>query len=267
MRLKQVARWSNRDAGFFEQAADLAVARLDAKGPYRVIGLDEVRKTLADAGVNVGLVKFAGPMRVNVNRSDAKPGDAHTALSQWIDSKEKAGHVVAEGDHAGSSPDAVSPGRVSAAPAPVPTTVEVSEKPDVRTLREVLMDDLATRLDLPVEQLQVSFNPKDERLLNLCEPQFRFNLDPQKVRNLGEVVWGVMLMAGDGSRRATIAADARAWQTQAVVNRPVTAGPRSPPPTCWSGGRWSPGCRTSRCCRPPRRSANRPPATSSPGRS
>ncbi len=213
VRLKQIARWSNRDAAFFEQAGELVLARLDAKGPYRVIDLAEVRKALADAGVNVGLVRFAGPMSVTVNRSDAKPADPQTALSKWIDARETAGTAA--------SPSA-GPATVSAAPVAAPAKVSLVEQPAVRSLREVLTEDLAARLNLPVDRLQITFNAKDERLLNLCEPQFRFDLDPQKVRNLGEVVWGVMLLAGDGSQRATIAANARAWQTQAVVNRPVT---------------------------------------------
>ena len=218
VRLKQVARWSNRDAAFFEQAGELVLARLDAKRPYRVIDLAEVRKTLTDAGVNVGLVRFAGPTSVTVNRSDAKPADPQTALAKWIDAKEKsAGPQVAEGDQAGDA------GPVSAALVASPAKVEVTGKPAVRSLREVLTEDLSTRLNLPIDRLQITFNAKDERLLNLCEPQFRFDLDPQKVRNLGEVIWGVMLLAGDGSQRATIMATARAWQPQAVVNRPVSA--------------------------------------------
>lgn len=206
VRLKQIARWSHRDADFFQPVADLVLVRLDARGPYRVVELDEVRKTLADAGVNMAMVRIAGAMTCSINRSDMRP-DSEVALAKWIDAKEKtpvAGH-----------------GGPSAAPLAVPATVELAEKGAVRSLREVLMEDLSVRVGLPLEVLQLTFNPKDERLLSLSEPQFKFNIEAQRVRNLGDVNWVVTIIAGEGSQKSNIIANARAWQNQVVVNRPI----------------------------------------------
>ncbi|QOV91531.1 flagellar basal body P-ring formation chaperone FlgA [Humisphaera borealis] len=211
VRLKQVARWSNRDAAFFEQSGELVIARLDARGPYRVIEIEHIRKALADAGVNIGLVKFAGPMSCSVNRSDAKP-DTDGALAKWIDASEQK-VVITDRD----------PVVTAASTKAGSADVTGSEPSSVRTLREIVVQDLSARLNVPVDQLQVVFNPKDERLLNLCEPQFKFNLEPQRVRNLGEVSWTVTMAAGDKSQRAILAANARAWQTAAVVTRPISA--------------------------------------------
>jgi flagella basal body P-ring formation protein FlgA len=86
-----------------------------------------------------------------------------------------------------------------------------------------LTEDLAVRLDLPADQLQVSFNPKDERVLNLSEPQFRFNLEPARVRNLGEVEWNVLVVHDTATQKVPVAATARAWQNQVLVARPLSA--------------------------------------------
>jgi flagella basal body P-ring formation protein FlgA len=169
------------------------------------------------------MVRFAGAISCAINRSDTKP-DPDAALAKWIDAREQAGNVAAKVDHAAALPTA---GSVKAAPSAAglaaPTKLEVDRgaSTGVRSLRELLTEDLSIRLNVPVEQLQVAFNPKDERLLNLCEPQFRFNLDPQSVRNLGEVSWNVSIVANGGTQKTPIVATARAWQTQVVVNRPI----------------------------------------------
>src|SRR4051794_10377480 len=62
VRLKQIARWSSRDAEFFRAAGELVLVRMDAKGPYRIVDLAEVRQTLSNAGVNLAMVRFAGAM-------------------------------------------------------------------------------------------------------------------------------------------------------------------------------------------------------------
>ena len=87
--------------------------------------------------------------------------------------------------------------------------------------------------------MQVSFNPKDENLLNLSEPQFRFNLDARRVRNLGEVEWDVTVVANGATRKAPIIATARAWQAQVVVNKPLPTANCSARATSPSAARWS----------------------------
>lgn len=214
VRLKQIARWNERDSAFFEQAAELVITRLDGRTPYRVIDIELVRQVLLDAKVNIGLVRFAGTMSCNVSRSDAKP-DPDAALAKWIDAKEQA---VLFQDAPAGVPAATRP------TAPSPSALTTSDAVTaVRTLRDVITDDLASRLNLPVDQLQLAFNGKDERLLNLCEPQFRFSLEGQRIRNLGDVTWTVTITSGDKSQKAIVTANARAWQWQATVARPVSA--------------------------------------------
>ena len=99
----------------------------------------------------------------------------------------------------------------------------------MRSLRQALAEDLALRLNIPLDRLQVQFNPKDERVLALSEPQFRFNLEPTRARNLGDVGYDVLLVHGDASagelpatRRVALAGFARAWETQVVVAKHLT---------------------------------------------
>jgi flagella basal body P-ring formation protein FlgA len=218
LRLKQIARWSDRDAEFFRNTGELVLDRLDGRSPYRVVELAEVRKILADAGVNLAMIRFTGPMSCTINRSDTKP-DPDAALAKFIAAREEP---------AASAPAAPLPTpREVKAPATMPafataTSIEASSTNGVRSLRELLVEDLSIRLKVPAAQLQVNFNPKDEKVLNLCEPQFRFNLDPQRVFNLGSVSWNVTLVANGGSQKVEIAGTARAWQNQVVVNRPIS---------------------------------------------
>lgn len=213
VRLKQIARWNSRDAAFFEQSGELVLTRIEARGPYRVIEIDHIRQALVDAGVNVGLVKFAGPMSCTVNRSDVKP-EGDVALAKWIEAKEQK-TMVADRDHA-----APKKGDITHFPA---TDEKKSDVSPVRSLREIITTDLAARLNLPIDTLQITFNPKDERVLNLCEPQFRFTLEPQRIRNLGEVAWTLAVSADGKTQRSILSANVRAWQTQTTVVRPVSA--------------------------------------------
>jgi flagella basal body P-ring formation protein FlgA len=222
VRLRQVARWSNRDSAFFAPVADLVVTRIESAGPYRVIDLDAVRRTLNDAGVNPGLVKFVGPRSCKVNRADANlPPEA--ALGKWIDAADRTltsttpaavSTPIAEPRHADRD----------AADTTAAAATDRTENP-VRSLREVLTDELAARLNLPVAALHLRFAEKDERLLNLCEPQFRFALEPSRSRTLGDITWTVTVSAADNPaqrpQRVVIPATARVWQQQVVVKSPI----------------------------------------------
>jgi len=70
----------------------------------------------------------------------------------------------------------------------------------------------------------VTFNPADEKLLNLSEPLFKFNIEPRQVRDLGEVSWNVAMFTGNTSQKGIIKANARAWQNQVVLARPLAYG-------------------------------------------
>ena len=228
VKLKQICRWSDADAKLFSPVADLVIAHVNSKFPFRAISIDEIRSTLHDAGVNLALVKFSGPTSCTVSRSDGDFDEA-TALRQWAQAK---------GDGAGKEGDRGTGGQgdkekkhtvapVPLSPGPlVPlsshSAIPASEPSEpVRTLKSQLLNDLAIRLGLPEDQLQVSFNPKDQSLLNLSEPLFAFNIQPRRVRDLGDVSWDVLIVTGASSQKGVIAATARAWQQQVVVRSPL----------------------------------------------
>lgn len=241
VKLKQVCRWSTRDAATFAPLADLVVARLDGRRPFKVLDVGAVKQTLADAGVNVALVRFSGPVECTVSRSDVQLGESE-ALEHWIQAHGGGGGDDAEpadeASDAAKVPHAAEAepqpaalrqpprAKISAGarqPADLPPADE-SDGPGIRTLRAVLLDDLSVRLGLAADDLQVAFDPRDEPALNLAEPAFKFNLDARRVRDLGEVAWDVTVVTDTGSRKVPVRATARAWQRQLLATRPLARG-------------------------------------------
>ena len=231
VKLKQICRWSGRDAAFFAPVADLVVARVTPGEPFRAIGIQELRATLHDAGVNAAVVNFAGALSCTISRSDVQL-DEHDALQQWANARVRA-KAPAAAASATSEEDAatvadkpqmasaVEPAETPVAPARA-VAPEMAEESPYRSLRQVLVADLAQRLGLAVEQLQVDFSPKDERPLNLSEPHFKFHVTPQRAKSLGPVTWEVLLLADGGNQKLTVQAVARAWQDQVVLKNPIS---------------------------------------------
>jgi flagella basal body P-ring formation protein FlgA len=176
------------------------------------VTLEHVRSTLHDAGVNLAVVRFAGPTNCTVARSDAEV-DGQAALLEWANAKQGAAQKPA-------APESVP--QVDATPeTPVAPAAD-----DRITLRDLLIHDLSVRLRVPEEDLHVTFNPGDDAALRLAEPQFRFDIQPRRVRNLGSVAWDVQIVTQGGggakrSRKMTVAATARAWQRQVVLSKPL----------------------------------------------
>ncbi len=217
VRLRQICRWCNSDAPAFLQIGDLIVARFDGQSPFKTITVDEIKSTLHDAGVNVAVIQFAGVTSCTVNRSDVQY-DPDTALDQWIAARQPAATAVA-------SPTAATPTAAAIPPAATPAlAVDDFAASPVHPLRELLTNDLAVRLHLPVDQLQINFNPADQKLLNLSEPEFKFNIDAPFVNNLGDVSWDVLIVTETGKKKATVSATARAWEEQIVAARPIAFG-------------------------------------------
>ena len=210
VRLKQICRWSKADAPAFVQIGELVIARFEETTPFKTVTLAEIRQTLHDAGVNVAVINFHGTTQCTVSRSDVQY-DQTTALDQWIAARAPT-----------TAPSEVTP-------ASQPTQVASASTPHedaapVHTLRELLIGDLSVRLSMPVDQLQVNFNPADQKLLNLAEPEFKFNINGETVRNLGDVSWDVLVVTESGNRKASISANARAWQNQIALIKPVVYG-------------------------------------------
>lgn len=224
VKLKQVCRWSGADNAVFAPLADLILVRFGEGKPFQPVTIEQIRSTLHDAGVNLAVVRFSGPTRCVVARSDAEYHEAD-ALSEWANAKKGAqpdeGPATTASDRAPRSISATTP--VAEA-----TAAEIAEDVDKQTLRSLLVHDLALRFHVVPEDLLVTFNPKDDAALRLAEPQFKFDIQPRRLRNLGAVSWDVQVLTsggGDTSRKSqkiTITATARAWQRQVVLAKPLS---------------------------------------------
>ncbi|HSZ56271.1 MAG TPA: flagellar basal body P-ring formation chaperone FlgA [Tepidisphaeraceae bacterium] len=220
VKLRQICRWSGADAEVFAPVADLVIARINPRAPFRSISVEQIRNTLRDAGVNLGVVKFAGPISCTITRSDADY-DEQSGLRQWAAAKscqsDDEPQPPPQQQDAKIAPDPV----FASASVKPPVAAAVGDGSPVKTLRSLLVDDLSTRLGIAAEGLEINFNPKDENLLHLSEPLFKFNIEPRQVQDLGEVSWNVLILSGSGSQRGTIKANVRAWQNEIVLAKPL----------------------------------------------
>ncbi len=97
-----------------------------------------------------------------------------------------------------------------------------------RTLRELLVEDVAARLGLDVKDVQLVFDQRAELTggLSLAEPHYEFDIFPRRLRNLGSVSWDVTATptSGEGpSRKLSLSAIAAAWAVQTVAARSIPA--------------------------------------------
>jgi flagella basal body P-ring formation protein FlgA len=204
--LRQICRWPEADEPTFAPYAELIVARLPASQSFATLSLDGIRGTLRDAGLNPARVNFSGAATCTVNRSDVTV-DEGAALRAW-------------------SGEAAKPEVVRKDPAPQGPAWDA----DVADLKSKLIADVATRLKLPIDSLQVDFRPEDRKLLSMGSP-FEFTIETQRLGDLGDVSW-LVTVSGDGAkpqaasnvgggRRVRIAATARAWMEQLVPTRAI----------------------------------------------
>jgi flagella basal body P-ring formation protein FlgA len=216
VKLKQVCRWADADKQMFDPMGELVLVRLGAGAPFRAISVEEIRAILREAGINTAAINFAGARTCTIARSDVEY-DEQGGLRQWIEAKQSQARA--------SWPDA------EPSTSPVDATVRATSAPSVppepgpvQTLRDALVADLASRLNLPVESLQVDFKAQDQPWLNVATPLFSFHIEPVRAKSLGKVIWNVTISSDGGEkRRVSVAADARAWQEQLVVSKPLAA--------------------------------------------
>lgn len=237
--VRQLCRWSERDAEAFAPIANLVLLRIAPNAPYRTITLDEIKSTLHDAGVNLGRIRFVGATVCTVSRRDVH-FDEGDALRQWIAAKESSMRAPELDTSEAVASDPILQREVPAGPRrqarvqqashpviaePVvqrPDPTEPAERPVFRRLRDALIDALAQETQLAPEQLVVEFSPRDDHLLNLIEPHFRFHVSLTRGQSLGRVAWDVLIDAGRGeTQKARITGTARAWQQQLVVTKPL----------------------------------------------
>ena len=225
VKLKQVCRWADSDAQVFLPVADLVIARIDRGAPFRGVSVDQIRSTLHDAGMNLGVVKFAGPLSCTITRSDANY-DEQTALRLWAAAKDgKGGDAETRGRGDADKDIAEARTASDSFPAsPRPRVPESLPQDPAKSLRTLLAEDLSVRLGIPTDKLEITFNPADDKLLNLSEPLFKFNIQARRARDLGEVSWNVTILSGSGSQKGVVNATARAWQNQIVLSKSLTYG-------------------------------------------
>lgn len=190
IRLRQIARWSDHDKTTLDPIGELVVAHFGEEKAFKSVTLQDIKSLLGDAGVNVATLNFVGPMTCRVNRSDASfaPGQR---IEQYT---------------------AVQNAAPTAAVATVPNS-------PYHTLRDLLITNLADKLNLPQEDLQMTFRSQDETVLRLCEPHYKFDITPQRNSNLGDVSWSVSVASDSGAKRYYIPAEAKAWKKELIVVR------------------------------------------------
>jgi flagella basal body P-ring formation protein FlgA len=202
IKLKNICRWPDSDAAFFAGVAELTISRFNNNQQYARITLDQIRATLRDAGINLALVSIGGATTCAVNRAGVVY-DERSALEDWIDGGKPVQAAATE------SPAAMA----AATTSPDPATI--------RSLRMLILGDLCRRMSLDPKVVEMMFNSADDKVLNLAEPYFQFELSPRQVRQLSNLAWDVVITAGGEHHKVTISASARIWQTQAVMINPL----------------------------------------------
>jgi flagella basal body P-ring formation protein FlgA len=211
--LRQVCQWPEGDGPFLAEFADLIIVRFDGDAAFTTIGVEQIQSILRDAGMNPASVNFSGAASCRVVRGDVKV-DEVAALREWMTRSDSDTALasaartttqiadppgVAQGDNAPSRPDLA---------------------PPLRDLRARLIYDLAQRINIGVDRLQVEFSAEDAKLLAMPNSD-SISVEPQRVGDLGNVSWLVSTSINGESKRVRIAARARAWIDQVVCARPL----------------------------------------------
>ncbi len=92
----------------------------------------------------------------------------------------------------------------------------------MRTLKDLLTEDLAQHLTIPVESLTMQFN--DEKTVLLAEPMFKFAVTPLLVNSLGVARWDVVISTNEKSgptKHVFLEGYARAWEDEVIVVKPM----------------------------------------------
>jgi flagella basal body P-ring formation protein FlgA len=255
VKLKQVCRWSDTDAPAFTPIKDLVIERVGQSAPFQSVTVEQVRQTLHDAGVNVATINFVGASQCTITRSDSVT-DPRTALQNWIDQHQNPGASTdsdASGSNApqsnmpadasGTNPQSdasgtsdqtdsssstqpqqgvVMPPMTPVAPSALASAQPAAEesKP-FHSLRELLTADAAQRLNVPPDSIQMTFNAEDDKVLSLGDSIFKFDIEPERMNDLGPVSWNVTIVSGQENKQVEIRATARAWEDEVVVAKPL----------------------------------------------
>lgn len=241
VRLRQVARWSRRDAAVFTDLGELVVARFSPGNSEMSLEVTQVRELLEGAGVSPADIVLRGASKVAVTRLDARSPDAQRApileskeLAELLDTKAPAA-PQANATSAGPRDDAPQADAQQASgttqspstqPSPASSLSQVSDLVGQETLKQALSKDLAERLSLPVEDVELTFDPADEKLLRAQGPVFNWAITAVRASNLGPVRWSVTIWTGknaSASRKVQLEAKARAWKNALVLRKALSS--------------------------------------------
>jgi flagella basal body P-ring formation protein FlgA len=240
VKLKQVCRWADSDGPAFEPIRDLVIERVGQGAPFQSVTVDQVRQTLHDAGVNVATINFVGASACTITRSD-NVADPRKALQSWIDSHQSPGGSSDSDTPATNAPMDASqsdqtdasattqPQQAVVMPAMTPVAASAlagaqpaaEESKPFHSLRELLAQDAAQRLNVAPDAIQMTFNPEDDKVLSLGDAIFKFDIQPERMNDLGNVSWNVTIVSGEESKQVEIRATARAWEDEVVVAKPL----------------------------------------------
>lgn len=233
VRLRQIARWPTKNNAFFASFADIVVARFEPGQLNLTLTLGELRTILEGAGMTGGEVSYRGPVSVQVRRLDTtaaanqKPYVAPPAnLQEFLDQAEPAtpNGVTPNTGEEPKLPGLSDQANESATLAHSKVEPLRAQATSTRTLREALKYDVINRLNLKPEDVEVTFETKDERVLNLTEPAYSWQISQARVRNLGATSWTVSLFKGDTTQRVTVLGRSRAWVKQLVLTKGAVNG-------------------------------------------
>ncbi len=231
IRLRQIARWPEDANETFAPIAELIVYRMQEGRAFENVSLDQIRAFLADAGVNMARLNIGGAATCTVSRSDIKY-DEGQALRDWVRDNAQTANgpqtdvlvAAVESQRAAlRSTDTLSAPLRREDQSLVQSPAAGNGLVEARSLRTRLTYDVATRLKLDPNDLQVEFQAEDRQILDLAEPLVQFDIQPMRAGDLGVNSWLVSLNAGGTTRKVQIRAGVRAWQTQVAVARPMAA--------------------------------------------
>ena len=196
--VRDVCRWSEDAQPAMEPYAELVLMRLSGTPGIRRISVDQIKDALHDAGVNLSIIRFSGAATCAVYIGDATPmTPLDVATTQPADDS------------------------LAVAPSPSPIVADAAQTP----LKDLLLADLHERLKLSAQQVQVDFDANDAAVLALTTPRCRIDFDgSQTATALGAVCWQVRIQDGADERTVRINANARAWEDQLVLTRPLSRG-------------------------------------------
>jgi flagella basal body P-ring formation protein FlgA len=196
IRLRDVCRWSQSNAGDVDGYADLILANLSEGSGTRRVNVADIRAVLHEAGVNLSGIQFAGAAScviavegVNELPGAGDPGATPQAAVALTDSSQS--HALDE-----------------------PQT----------TLRDLLVGPLLRELGLVERDVQVDFEAKDEAVLALTSPRCGFRIDASRAGDLGAVAWNIVINDRSDERTVTLAGTVRVWEDQVVLKRALSSG-------------------------------------------